>query len=369
VLKESKELNKNFQSKDSRIIPPTLITHNRFVRPFKLLVDLYGMPNYAEVDPTIFVAITFPLFFGMMFGDVGHGLVLIMLGFFLILSRKTDNTIKDFGRIVVYCGLGSILGGLMYGEFFGNELFLNGHPFFLLAKPMERFTFLLKFVTLLGVIHLSIGWLIKFFNYWTNHKKYLAVADPLLKILGLVGGTYLIFTYMFNISTWLTPQPGLFGLMYMPFLYPAVPGILLVFSKFFGKIFKVPYLKKESAGSLLGEGVIETGETYLGILSNVASYSRLLALALAHIGFMVVVEQMALMIPGIFRYFMLFFGNLFVIMIEAILAGIQALRLHLYEFFGKFYLADGYQFETIELHNRYSKIILVPLEKSSGEKE
>ena len=365
VLREKKEVIKTTE----KIKPPTLVKYNRFIRPFRLLVDLYGKPDYAEMDPTVFVAITFPLFFGLMFGDIGHGLILVFFGLYLYFSRKFDNTMKDFGLIVFYCGLGSIIGGFLYGEIFGQELIINGQAIILLAKPMERFTFLLKFVVLIGVIHLSLGWAIKFYNFWTNKRKYLAIADPLLKILGLVGGTYLIFTYMFDISLWLTPQLGLFGLYYMPFLYPAVPGIVLVFSKLLGKIFHVPYLKKESAGSLFGEGVIETGETYLGILSNVASYSRLLALALAHIGFMVVVEQMALMMPGILKYFMFFFGNLFVVLIEAILSGIQALRLHLYEFFGKFYLADGYQFEAIELFNRYSKIEFTPLEKSIDLKE
>ena len=124
----------------------------------------------------------------------------------------------------------------------------------------------------------------------------------------------------------------------------------------------MPYLQKESAGALVGEGVIESGETYLSILSNVASYTRLLALALAHIGFMVVVEQMAAMAPPFLDYFILIFGNVFVIILEGILAAIQALRLHLYEFFGKFYLADGYQFETITLHSKYSHIEFVPLE-------
>ena len=123
------------------------------------------------------------------------------------------------------------------------------------------------------------------------------------------------------------------------------------------------YLREESVGELLGEGSLETFETALSVLSNVASYVRLLALALAHIALMISIQAMVGLIEGegigiqILIVICLIFGNLIVILIEGILVFINAIRLHFYEFFFKFYQGTGITFFPFFLDEDYSRII------------
>jgi vacuolar-type H+-ATPase subunit I/STV1 len=147
-----------------------------------------------------------------------------------------------------------------------------------------------------------------------------------------------------------------------PILLPLLPGLLLILFKPLGRIFRISYLRKDSYGELLGEGSLETFETALSILSNVASYIRLLALALAHIALMVAILAMIGLITGegigfqILIVIGLIFGNLLVILIEGILVLINDIRLHFYEFFFKFYQGTGIEFFTFNLKEKYSHI-------------
>ena len=148
-----------------------------------------------------------------------------------------------------------------------------------------------------------------------------------------------------------------------PILLVLVPGLSLILLKPLGKVLSVSYLKEDTFGELLGEGSLETFETALSILSNVASYARLLALALAHIALMVSIQAMIGLIKGegigiqILIVICLIFGNLVVILIEGVMVFINALRLHFYEFFFKFYAGLGLIFFPFFLDEDYSQII------------
>jgi V/A-type H+-transporting ATPase subunit I len=192
-------------------------------------------------------------------------------------------------------------------------------------------------------------------KYWKLKRKFLGFTDSLIKIFLLTGGTILIFTYGFDIYAWLEPP--------YPLLLPLVPGILLIVLKPLGKIFRISYLKEESVGSLIGEGTMETFETLLSIMSNVASYIRLLALALAHISLMIAITAMGNLVQGtdigseIINIVGSIFGNMIVILLEGLLVFINAIRLHFYEFFFKFYQGSGVNYVPFYLDDTYSVII------------
>jgi V/A-type H+-transporting ATPase subunit I len=139
-----------------------------------------------------------------------------------------------------------------------------------------------------------------------------------------------------------------------------VPAILLLLLKPLGKLLKISYLQEESFGGLLGEGSIETFDTVLSVISNVASYIRLLALALAHISLLFAINAMAGLIEGnnvgteILNTIGLVFGNIVVILIEGILVFINSLRLTFYEFFFKFYQGSGINYFPFYLDNDFS---------------
>ena len=348
------------------------VMHNFFLfRPYETLTRLYGTPSYSEIDPTPFLFFTFPILFGLMFGDIGHGICLVISGLIgaYVFRRKKGTDLYNFCWIIFWCGWGAILIGFLYGEFFGmQEIAILGIeltpvsiniPFteisISLHNPLENIITLLYVVVLVGVIHINLGWFVQFLNYWKQKHKYLGFTDSLCKIALLTGGTILIFIFGFNFNGW-------FSYPY-PILLVIIPGLLLILFKPLGRVFNISYLKEETFGELLGEGSLETFETALSILSNVASYARLLALALAHIALMISIQAMIGLIQGegigiqILIVIGLIFGNLVVILIEGVMVFINTLRLHMYEFFFKFYQGTGLMFFPFFLDEKHSKII------------
>ena len=358
------------KKKDLRDSAPTIMRNNFLVRPFETITKMYGVPTYSEIDPTPIIAITFPIIFGIMFGDMGHGLVLIISGLvgWLVFRNKKGRDFLNFCWIILYCGIGAVLMGFLYGEFFGmheikllNTVFMHLEPVTIpivnisLYNPLNNIMTVFKFAVLIGVFHLNLGWFIQFLNYWNQSRKFLGFTDSLMKIFILTGGTILIFTYGFDIYTWLEPP--------YPLLLPLVPGILLIVLKPFGKILHLSYLKEETVGGLVGEGTMEAFETLLSIMSNAASYIRLLALALAHISLMVAIIAMGNLVQGegivndIVSIIGSIFGNMLVILLEGLLVFINAIRLHFYEFFFKFYQGSGVNYIPFYLNANYSVII------------
>ena len=337
--------------KQTKLVVPSLIKPNKIFKPFTLLTRLYGMTNYSELDPTPIVAITYPLLFGLMFGDLGQGLVLFLLGLFMVIInlKNKENSMYDAGFLLMWLGLAAGFGGLMYGSFFGyEELF---HPLF--VNPMHEVTTILKMSIFVGVVHISIGWFLAMLNDIHNKKVFLAFAEPFLKILILIGGAYVIFNYSFDLDAWFSPDSSI----PYPVLLTIIPALFLLISKPIGRIFGVKYLKHESVGGLIGEQAVDVAETFLSILSNVASYSRVLALAMAHMGLMLVIMEIIKLFNSIIAIVLVVvLGNLFVIVLEGLLAGIHALRLTFYEFFSKFYLANGVPYKYTEISSKYSVI-------------
>ncbi|MHA2087685.1 MAG: V-type ATPase 116kDa subunit family protein [Promethearchaeota archaeon] len=180
----------------------------------------------------------------------------------------------------------------------------------------------------------------------------MAVSDSLTKILLLTGGTILIFGYGFNIDVWISYP--------YPILLTVIPGLLLLLLKPLGKIFKISYLQEESIGGLIGEGSIEAFDTVLSVMSNVASYIRLLALALAHIALLTSINAMMGIIEGegigieIANLIGGIFGNMIVILLEGLLVFLNTIRLHFYEFFFKFYKGSGIEYFPFYLDDNYS---------------
>ena len=148
-----------------------------------------------------------------------------------------------------------------------------------------------------------------------------------------------------------------------PILWTLIPGILLIVMKPLGRLLGITYLKDESFGGLMGEGTIEAFETVLSVMSNVASYIRLLALALAHISLLIAIQAMVDLLQGegilieIFRVLGLIFGNAVVILIEGLLVFINSIRLTFYEFFSKFFQGSGTEFFPFYMDDNFSVII------------
>ncbi|MHA1294887.1 MAG: V-type ATPase 116kDa subunit family protein, partial [Promethearchaeota archaeon] len=168
LYENSNLLEEEYRDKDLRGETPTIMKHNRFIRPFETLTRMYGTPSYSEIDPTPFLFITFPLIFGLMFGDIGHGFILVIAGLLgSKIFKEKGGDIYNFCWIIFYCGLWAILIGFLYGEFFGTEQFfgLQLHPFTIpilnitLYKPLNNIITIFVFTLFIGIIHINLGWI------------------------------------------------------------------------------------------------------------------------------------------------------------------------------------------------------------------
>ena len=361
-----KETGEHEEEEDLREITPTVMKNFFLVRPFETITRMYGTPTYSEIDPTPIIAFTFPILFGLMFGDIGHGLVLIVAGLIgAIKFRKRGGDVYNFSWIIFYCGWAAFFIGFLYGEYFGlHEIEVFGNVLWhlnpikipilnvTLYNPLHNIMSVFSFAVLIGVFHINLGWFIQFLNYWKQKRKYLALTDSLIKILLLTGGYILIFGYGFDIFVWLSFP--------FPILLTIIPGLLLLLLKPLGRVFKISYLQEESFGGLLGEGSIEAFDTVLSVMSNVASYIRLLALALAHIALLTSINAMMGLIEGegigveIINLIGAIFGNMIVILLEGLLVFINTIRLHFYEFFFKFYQGSGIEYLPFYLDDYFS---------------
>jgi V/A-type H+-transporting ATPase subunit I len=339
--------------------PPTKIKHGRFVKPFEEITKLYGLPNYDEVDPTPFIAITFPILFGLMFGDLGHGLVLLIGGLVVGMLIKGNQGIKNVCWIMAACGIGAMVAGLLFGEFFGIQF----TP--LWFSPFENVFSFLLFSLFVGITQIISGIVIEMVNYLLKHDVADALLTALPKIAFFVGGVYLIAAYQLDFAAWLSG----------PILVPLIPFIIMVAGKPVYTMIAKPVVLHASEHpeqeSLVGR-FFEAGDFLTRLLSNTISYSRILALLMAHWALLLVVSTVAELInPAaspttlgfILAAIVIVFGNIFVLALEGLIVFIHTLRLHFYEWFSKFYSGTGTEFSPFKQKFSHTELTLTKDEK------
>jgi V/A-type H+-transporting ATPase subunit I len=333
---------------------PTKFNHNRFVRPFEEITKLYGFPSYGEIDPTPIMAISFPILFGLMFGDMGHGLILMIGGFTVGMLIKKNQGIKNMAYILAMCGLAATIAGALFGEFFGKEIFpaLWFRPFVV----TNVFGFLV-FALVIGVIQICSGLIIEMLNFIIKGDKVDAILTSIPKMAFYVGGVVLLIVWKLNIAEWLK---GPVLLLVVPFLLmvlakPAYTGIKKISVR---TAVSHPEEKPES----IGQRIFESGDMVIRFLSNSISYARILALLMAHWALLLVTYTVAGLIGGptglglIITGIVVIGGNMFVIAFEGLIVFIHTLRLHFYEWFSKFYGGTGTEFLPFKQNFVYTNV-------------
>ncbi|MDE2027267.1 MAG: hypothetical protein KGJ11_01840, partial [Candidatus Omnitrophica bacterium] len=149
---------------------PVLLDNPKFLQPFELLLTAFGLPEYYAVDPTIFVAVSYLIMFGVMFGDIGHGTVLGISGY--IFSRKAGGMLSAFGILAAYCGGAAIVFGFLYGKFFGLAL-LNP----LWRDPFDDVSRFLMTAVIGGLVMINAGILLHGANAWKSRNIFASVQD------------------------------------------------------------------------------------------------------------------------------------------------------------------------------------------------
>ena len=331
----------------SGITPPILLNNNNFFRPFERLVKNAGIPDDAEIDPTPIAAITYVTMFGVMFGDVGQGMVLVLGGLLLTLwaSRQLPvrNFLYDGGIILAVCGASAALFGVLYGSVFSNEHLLTPLWF----NPMENIMTLFTAVILMGAAFILMGMILNFINT-VNHGDY---HEALLGARGLPGIAVYSGGIIMSIRFLLlnrAPSSGdiiiSLGIPLAVFFFRNVPGLMFNFQK---------TLFPHGVFEYLVETAVECVEMFSSFLGNTISFIRTGAFALSHAGLSIAVYTLAHTfnpdITAPLSLLIIIAGNIFIILLEGLVCSIQAMRLEYYEFFSRFFQGSGTAFMPFSL--------------------
>ncbi len=316
---------------------PTALTNPEPLQPFETLTSTYGLPDYWDLDPTPIAAFLFVLLFGAMFGDLGQGFVLLVVGTLMALGLLVKGQ-RGFGGILAACGFSAMVFGILYGSVFAAEGLV---PAFWI-RPIENPTILLEAAVLFGVAVLSLGLLLGVVGSWRRGD----LAEFYLGQNGLVG----LWLY------W-----GLVALLLIFALDPArvsiwlavlLVGLPLLLRFLHGPIARAAgWQRGDEGGAYVVQSGVESFDLVIRFISNTASFLRVGAFALGHVGLGVTVFALS----GLLRSYpaasilMLVLGNLLILTLETLIVGIQALRLEYYEFFTKFLHGGGVAYQPFAL--------------------
>jgi V/A-type H+-transporting ATPase subunit I len=322
---------------------PTELHNPTYLEGFQQLVTNYGAPRYDEIDPTTLLALTFPLLFGMMFGDVGHGLVLSVLGGLLVGGRiHSLRGMRGLGTLVAICGVTSMAFGFLYGSVFGMEHLLPA----LWLRPLENIIDILLVSVGMGILILNVGFVCGLVNAWLARDWGRLLFSP----SGLAGLLLYWSLLGFAAGFFLGGVPVHYSVVLTGALLGGT-GVML--SEPLGRLLggERP-LFEQGGGATIAQALFEVFETVISFLSNSLSYVRVGAFAVAHGGLSAVVFIVAgLLNPshGVGYWLSVALGNLVVIGFEGLIVGIQTMRLEYYEFFSKFFTGGGVPYRPLDL--------------------
>ncbi len=332
--------------KKGEIKVPVKLKQSKFASNFQILVKNYGLPEYGEIDPTIVVAITYMFMFGLMFGDLGQGFVFFLIGVFMKFKLKLLKKFSHLGVLFMGMGICSMTFGAFYGSIFGNEHVLK--PLFL--SPMHGFMRLFMLAVAFGAVFISFGIILNIINLFNKRKYY----QGLFEKTGLFGLWFYWGVLTIVIRTMVFKKS--FNIL-------GIETILLIILPLFLLFLNEPlhwYIEKkqghteEGIGSVILVSIIELIEIVIYFLGSTASFMRMGALALAHASLSFAIFTMAGLLQGsvtgdIFAIVVIFIGNVFIIILEGLVASIQTMRLQYYEFFSKFFSGEGRGFKPFKI--------------------
>ncbi len=331
--------------------PPVKLKNNFFTRSFEFYTEMFGVPRYNEIDPTPFVAMSYIVLFGIMFGDVGHGIVLSIAGY---LMWKLKN--MGIGKILIPCGISSAIFGLIFGSVFGFEHLLDPvyHALFgFEEKPIEvmapEMTNTIIFASVgIGITLLCIAIILGIYS----QLKQKNIGEAIFGTNGLCGLVFYTSLVAGIVCQMLLGIP----IMTLPYILGLIvlPLLLLYLREIFIKLInKEKDWKPEKWGGFLVDNFFELFEVLLSYVTNTMSFLRVGAFVLVHAGMMQVVFVLGEMVGGAGEWIIIVLGNGFVLALEALLVAIQVLRLEYYEMFSRFYSGDGRAYEPVKLENKH----------------
>jgi len=344
--------------------PPTLLSNPRIAGVYQKLVVAFGVPNYFELDPAVFWLFTFPIIFGLMFGDLGQGAVLAALASVGYLYKRRGvkggeltTYMLEGAPLFIMSGIAAAIIGWFYGEVFGFHI---GHPgaheeavvyipglvearealleslkaslgplglrFELDFSPLRYPTVLLKLAIYVAIVHMSLGLVLQLVDEVRNRHYMRAFSGPFTWLWLYLGGAYLFVIYGGGVFA------VLFSNVQLILTFVLLPFIVMLVSRM-----------REGGVEGLGEAL----DSLISTLSNTISYARIFAFAMIHAVLNSIFLQLGsgLGVPAVGALF----GTLFFVFFEVVFVFFQALRLHWVEFGLKFYSGDGVPFKPFSM--------------------
>lgn len=318
--------------------PPTKLKNPKFFKPFEMFIRMYGLPAHNELDPTIFVALTYTFIFGAMFGDVGQGLCLFIGGALLYKLKKIN-----LAGIISIAGIFSTFFGFMFGSVFGFEDMIEATW----IRPISHMT-TLPFIGKLNTVFIvaiafGMGIILLSMIFHIINAKKAHDTEALLDQNGISGlvfyGAVVLTVVLFMTGN---PLPGTIVLVVMF----GIPLLLMMFKEpITNKLEKRLEHSEEGKVMFVVQAVFEMFETLLSYFSNTLSFVRIGAFAVSHAAMMEVVLMLAGVETGNPNWAIVVGGNIFVCAMEGLIVGIQVLRLEYYEMFSRFYKGTGREFK------------------------
>lgn len=336
---------------------PVALTQNKWLKPIQNLVTTFGRPSYGELDPTLLIALSFPILYGAMFGDIGQGLVLMLVGI-LAHNRIFMKGLQSLGLLLVYAGFFATIFGFMYGSIFGFEghlvheyLHFELHPLWI--SPLENILTILGFAIDAGIVILIFGYLLSLFNtirakdwahFWFGHTGVVSLVFYIC-FLALLGG--------FLGDTAIAPKVAVaIGQLPLPFnILTPIFALGLMFNGLFRNMAEGHRpLVEGGIAMFLVTSFMDLFEGVISMLSNTLSFVRVGAFAVAHGGLSLAIFSLAGHEPDLGFWITIVLGNIFIIGFEGLIVYIQTMRLHYYEILGKFFHGGGMRFEPLKLN-------------------
>ena len=378
--------NSHHGERDKQEPIPTLITNKKYIQNFRVITETQGLPRYGEIDPTPIIAFVWPTFYGLMFADLGHGLLLFGLG--MLFRYRGNGRLRVWGTLIAASGLAAAIGGLATGEMFGfhfeeiavlaplKEIPVLGNIIGLLSVSELTFEQVLKILEVsvaIGVVHLLMAFFLRLKIDLKEGSKlvvyahdiptiimYLAVVSLILAAIGAqydIIGMFLSWDHNEPVP-WLTV---LFGdWVTVNLVAKAMPPVIIaciavmIIGGMKEQKHAIAHGREPEGGGIVGLVVETVMVRTIEMLANTISYSRLGIMLLVHTALLVTVIDAYESGAGLA---ILIGGNIGIMMIEGLIVYIQTIRLHLYEWFPKWYKSDGVQFKRLVPQMLYTNLV------------
>jgi V/A-type H+-transporting ATPase subunit I len=339
------------------LVNPSITKRGKLFGAVRGLVGGIGEPNPHEVDPYSIVRFTFPLLFGIMFADVGHGIMLFLIALFLTIRKrrkkiKPDESISGYlysgSELLLFCGLSATIFGFLFGSLLGDEEFIPelmhsiGVDWIPLINPLHETKLFLVVALILGFLMLQLGiWLKVYQNIRYGHGVSSWMAPLSLSIV-YVG----IFAMLYNIIAQDVEWHA------FHFTLPALPGWMVYLIGAAPILFIFEYLHAKS------DGIMDAIDHIIALISNTLSFSRIMALLLVHailsgIPFTLTGVHAPLSTAWYWWIVGILVGLIIIVPIEGLLSFLNTLRLHWVEWFSKFYVGDGNAYKPLTEESEY----------------